>query len=94
MLVAAFVAIHFLQNALEPEAPMAAPAPVIFGSPPLQTNPVEDLARFREEQEAKLHSYGWVNRRQGIIRIPIERAMALMAERGLPTRAPGNGGKP
>ncbi len=37
----------------------------------------------------KLNSYGWVDRKHGVIRIPIERAMDLVAQRGLPTRGPG-----
>jgi hypothetical protein len=42
--------------------------------------------RLIAEQNQILNSYGWVDRSNGIVRIPIERAMALLAERGLPTR--------
>jgi hypothetical protein len=34
-----------------------------------------------------LHSYGWVDRAAGIVRMPIDRAMEVLAEHGLPTRA-------
>ncbi len=34
----------------------------------------------------KLSTYGWVDRQKGIVRIPIERAMALLVQRGLQTR--------
>ena len=30
-----------------------------------------------------LHSYGWVDQQAGIVRIPIDRAMTLLTERGL-----------
>jgi hypothetical protein len=33
----------------------------------------------------RLNSYGWVDRTNGIVNIPIERAMDLIAARGLPT---------
>jgi hypothetical protein len=33
-----------------------------------------------------LEGYGWVDREAGVVRLPIERAMALVLERGLPTR--------
>jgi hypothetical protein len=54
--------------------------------PRLQANPPRDLRDYRRHEEALLSSAGWVNREAGIIRIPIERAMALVAERGLPHR--------
>lgn len=94
-LVVTFAGVHSFERALRRNVAATTPAPAAsFGSPPLQTAASEDLGRFREEQAGKLHSYGWIDRRQGIIRIPIERAMALIAERGLPTRAPAQGGKP
>jgi DNA-binding GntR family transcriptional regulator len=42
-------------------------------------------------ETAILHSYGWVDRDAGIVRIPIERAIEILAERGLPTRDQGQG---
>jgi hypothetical protein len=38
------------------------------------------------QEEKTLHSYGWVDQRAGVVRIPIDRAMELVAQRGLPTR--------
>ncbi|HEV2330417.1 MAG TPA: hypothetical protein VGY56_16670 [Verrucomicrobiae bacterium] len=40
-------------------------------------------------QNQKLNSYGWVDRSNGIVRIPIDRAMDLLMQRGLPTRTNG-----
>ena len=45
-----------------------------------------ELAEFRLRQAKLLSSYGWVDREAGVVRIPIDRAMDLVAERGLPTR--------
>jgi hypothetical protein len=50
--------------------------------PALQKNPQEDLARFEREQRAALSGYGWVDRSKGLIRIPIEEAMRIIAARG------------
>ena len=58
-------------------------------SPQLQTNPQMDLAEVTAAQNKQLHSYGWIDHNGGIIHIPIERAMELIAQRGLPTRGPG-----
>jgi hypothetical protein len=54
--------------------------------PRLQTDPRDDMANLRRMQDEVLDSYAWVDRNAGIVRIPIERAMTLVVERGLPTR--------
>lgn len=40
-------------------------------------------------QNQKLNNYGWEDRSNGIVHIPIDRAMDLIAQRGLPTRTNG-----
>ncbi|HUJ38985.1 MAG TPA: hypothetical protein VLW54_00455 [Candidatus Acidoferrales bacterium] len=60
--------------------------------PQLQANPESDLEKLREQDRQELNSYGWVDRTRGIIHIPIERAMELLLERGLPTRPSGAAG--
>jgi hypothetical protein len=52
--------------------------------PQLQVNPRQDLLRFRAEQEHALESYSWENRDDGTVRVPIERAMELLLQKGLP----------
>ena len=62
--------------------------------PRLQTNPVEDLQRMRAREDELLGTYGWVDQPGGVARIPIEEAMKLTVQRGLPTRASaGNAGR-
>jgi len=48
-----------------------------------ETSP-EDMIAQREQAEARLNSYGWVDKEAGVVRIPIDQAMALVAEKGLP----------
>jgi hypothetical protein len=50
-------------------------------APRLQSTPADDLTRYRAAQETKLRSYGWVDKNAGVVRIPIERAIEIMAER-------------
>jgi hypothetical protein len=52
-------------------------------APRLQPNPSADWQQVRAAAEAVLHSYG---QRSGGVRIPIDRAMDLIAQRGLPAR--------
>jgi hypothetical protein len=54
--------------------------------PRLQVHPEADLNRMREEQDEILNSYGWVDRANGKVRIPIDRAMDLLLQKGLPAR--------
>ena len=54
--------------------------------PRLQSVPQQDLSDLRTKQENLLKGYGWVNKEAGIARIPIEDAMRIVVERGLPAR--------
>jgi hypothetical protein len=45
-----------------------------------------DSTALVARQETKLNSYGWVDRSNGIVHIPIERAMDLIVARGLPVQ--------
>lgn len=56
-------------------------------APRLQVNPSRDLAEVELQASKILGSYGWVDRDDGIVRIPIARAMALLAQRGWPQPA-------
>ena len=54
--------------------------------PRLQVDPRDDLANLRRSENEVLDSYAWIDRNAGVVRIPIEQAMKLIAERGVPTR--------
>jgi len=69
--------------------PQANPS-AAFPEPKLQPDPVADLNKFRGQEEQLLNSYGWVDQRAGVVRIPIERAMQIMAEKGMPSRPAQN----
>ena|SRR5579862_1938729 len=54
--------------------------------PRLQTNPRGDLRELRDQENDLLTKYRWVDKNTGVVRIPIDRAMQLTLERGLPAR--------
>lgn len=58
------------------------PVPRLQGAPGTPLPPQEELRQMRAEAEATLESHGWVDEKTGIARIPIERAMKLLVERG------------
>ena len=59
-----------------------------FPQPRLETNERVELNGFRLAEEQELHSYGWVDKSGGVVHIPIEVAMQLLAQRGLPDSVP------
>jgi hypothetical protein len=69
--------------------PMASAQPTAPPDPRLEPHPSEGLHQLRAQEEALLSSYGWENRSRGVVRIPIERAMDLVAGRGLASRQEG-----
>jgi hypothetical protein len=56
--------------------------------PRLQTTPYTDLKAFRASEDQVLQTYAWVDKEQGVVRIPVARAIELIAERGLPAAGP------
>jgi len=63
-----------LASSSEPRQPPA---------PRLQQFPRGEMYEMRLGQDAKLHSYGWVNKDAGTVHIPIEDAMKIALQRGL-----------
>jgi hypothetical protein len=55
-----------------------------FPQPRLEVKPGASLAELRAAEDADLNSYGWIDRPAGTVRIPIDRAMQLLLDRGLP----------
>ena len=55
-------------------------------APRLQTQPFKDVFDLKSTQRGTLNSYGWVDKASGVVHIPIERAMDITVERGLPVR--------
>jgi hypothetical protein len=61
----------------------AAPTPP---APSLEAKSGQTFDPYRAAEERKLNSYAWVDRSNGVVRIPIDRAMDLTAQRGLAAR--------
>ncbi len=58
-----------------------------FPSPRLEEDERGQLNGIRMQQENTLYSYGWVDEKAGTVRIPIDRAMDLLVQRGLPVHS-------
>jgi len=55
--------------------------------PRLQADPRGDLLQLRAAEDAALGKLAWVDRRNGVVQLPIDRAMEMLVSRGLPVRA-------
>jgi hypothetical protein len=76
----------FLLHASYPGSESAGALPLDLPQPPaprLQIKPKADLERLRADERAKLDGYGWTDRQAEVARIPIERAIELLSQRGL-----------
>jgi len=51
-----------------------------------QDHPLQEMKSLRAEENRKLSSYGWVDEKGGVVRIPIEEAKKMLLKNGLATR--------
>ena len=63
------------------------PEPRLQGAPGHEIHPVEELKSMRAAEESILTTYAWVAQASGTARIPIEQAIKMLDERGLPSRS-------
>jgi hypothetical protein len=57
-----------------------------FPNPKLEEDERGQLNGILLQEEQNLYSYGWIDEKAGTVHIPIERAMDLIVQRGLPVR--------
>ena len=82
LLIAAIGGFYGIYHAAGPTRVL--PAPQEFPQPRVDTRESEELRRIRETQSAKLRTWRWSDDQHSSVQIPIERAMELIAQRGLP----------
>ena len=54
--------------------------------PRLQPHPANELQVLRQHEDDVLNHYGWVDQKAGVVRIPVDKAMDILA-RGFPTKS-------
>ncbi len=89
---ASFLAFKYLVYTTESE--VAPPSPLYeirqqAAEPLLLPQPWRNMAELRAAGQQHLGTYGWVDRPNRVVRIPIDHAMDLLIERGLPQRPDG-----
>jgi hypothetical protein len=66
----------------------------VFPSPQLEIDERNQLDSIRSDEAQKLATYDWIDQNAGTVRIPIDRAMDLIAQRGLPVRGQATAAAP
>jgi hypothetical protein len=87
------IMMHYFNTTQPPTTTGQANIPVTqgeeFPQPRLEVKPGASLADLNAAEDADLNSYGWIDRNAQTVRIPIDRAIQLIVERGLPDLGPG-----
>jgi len=76
-------------NTLAQKYPLAVGRQKQPPTPNLQNQPFKDIYTLRQDEAKKLSSYGWIDKEGGVARLPIDRAMDVMLQKGFPARADG-----
>jgi hypothetical protein len=63
----------------------------IPSEPRLQVAPQDEWREMLRRERTILNSYRWIDRSKGVVHIPIQRAMELIAERGLQAQTTSGG---
>jgi hypothetical protein len=79
--LAAWAVLSVLRSDSAQDASSPRVAAARMPAPRLQSAPSRELDALREEKRAMLSEYRWLDRGAGVVRIPIERSMELLAER-------------
>jgi len=94
-LVASLVLVWFVFNYLKAREDRLGTAPSTLvrrdarslpPEPRLQSSPILDLQQMQAAENQLLDGYAWVDPANGIVRIPVNRALDLVAREGLPHR--------
>jgi cysteine synthase len=82
-----FGLLKFFQSREETSVANTVEPTKLFPQPQLQKTPIPDLKAIRAEEDKLLNGYAWVDQPKGVVRIPVDRAIEVLAERGLPSRS-------
>jgi hypothetical protein len=82
LLLSMFLAMWLYPNVVVDRRLGAALPP--YPAPRLQTDPAKDLRQFVAGETERLNSAGWVDEAHGVAHIPIDEAMRMIAQQGIP----------
>jgi hypothetical protein len=75
---------HYRAEVSPPTIPYEEGAQKLPPEPRIQASPTADLQTLRAKENDILTHYRWIDRSKGVVAIPIDRAIELIAQRGIP----------
>jgi len=87
-LLACFITIgifRYLHDTYQPDVSAREAAPQIPPEPRLEVIPSEQIRDLRVHEDHVLTTYSWVDQNSGTVRVPIDRAIDMLAAKGLPS---------
>jgi hypothetical protein len=55
-----------------------------YPAPRIQADTADELTKMKADDLGRLNNYGWIDRKAGVAHIPVDRAIEILAEKGLP----------
>ena len=94
-IVTGYLAFRFFDSpeSVGPPASPLSSGRVIPKGPRLQVNADDDLVDYLDREQQALDSYGWLDQKAGVVRVPIDQAMDVVLKNGLPVRGAEPQGK-
>jgi hypothetical protein len=75
---------RYLHNTYKPDEAAKQAQPQIPPEPRIEVAPAEQIQTLRAHEDHILTSYSWVDQKSGTVRVPIDRAIDMLAQKGLP----------
>ena len=85
-IVVLFKVLDYYQPLLDPDPHPLSQTRAISSEPRIQVDPPKQKKTLIEIENHVLTTYDWIDKDQGIVRIPIARAIEMLAETGLPEK--------
>jgi len=76
---------QFFKTTYKPDVAAKENVQVIPPEPRVEEHPAEQLQSIKAREDHVLSSYAVIDKSQGIVRVPIDRAIDMLAQKGLPT---------
>jgi len=86
--LAAIIAVgifRYFHNTYRPDEAAKQALPQVPPEPRLEVAPAEQIQTLRAHEDHVLTTYSWVDQKSGSVRVPIDRAIDMLAQKGLPS---------
>jgi len=76
---------RYLHQTYRPDVAATQEIPQVPPQPRLQVIPSEEIQALHAREDHVLSTYSWVDKNSGTVRVPIDKAIDMLAQKGLPS---------